>query len=348
VVHHNPEKSFIDLNELSPPSWHLLDMKRYVCDFALGGHNFGRYLPLHSGRGCPYRCAFCFNTVLKTKKWRPLTPENMLNEVKLLKDGHGIDYVKFVDENFFLDRSRVEKFCNSLIEERIGIKWHATCRASYFNRNHVNTELLTLAKRSGCAVISMGIESGSQKTLDAIKKEIRVEDAVRAVEMCKNHRIIPICSFMIGIPGESGDDMLKTMQLIRRLKGIYNKTVIIGPQVFRPYPGCELYDKIRHLLNEPKSLRGWTDRDALSELFSSRNLPWVKDPGYLDSLSFYMMMSESSSSGLVQKAVKFPLKKAADFRIKHAFFGLQIDKMAYTSAKRLFYGLKVSLRKPRK
>ncbi|MBN1896570.1 MAG: B12-binding domain-containing radical SAM protein [Candidatus Aenigmarchaeota archaeon] len=332
----NTERSPIDINVFSPPSWHLMKMEKYIGEFSIAGRNFGRYIPVHSGRGCPHRCSFCINTTLKYRRWRPLSAENIVNEIKLLKKTYGVSFFKFVDENFFLDRERIKKFCSMLIDQKIQIKWHATCRANYFRKSWMDDNLLRLVKKSGCSVIGMGIESGSVRILELLKKDITVDDAVNAVRRCAEHDIIPVCSFMTGLPTEKKEDIRKTLNLINELKKMNGNTVVIGPQIFRPYPGCDLYELIKETIVEPTSLRGWMNAKMISGFYTPDRLKWIENPKYLITMSFFMQLAESSSSSFIIRLFKLPFKKSARFRMNHSLLGFPVEKAIFETLKKLY------------
>ncbi len=333
----NPGRPYLDLNALSPPAWNLLKMDEYVKDFMIAGTNYGKSLPVHSGRGCPFRCTFCINTVLEMKKWRPLSAENMVNEIKTLKDKYGLDYIKFVDEIFFINRHRTEEFCRMMIREKLDVLWHATSRAEFFS-DYLKDGLMRLAKNSGCSVVAMGIESGSQKILDMMKKGITPEQAIRAVKRCDKFGIRPMCSFMIGLPHETRDDIDKTLSLIREIKKTSPSAVVIGPQPYRPYPGSELYNEIRDSFKQPRSLRDWSSAD-LSWGYSScpKYMPWVENPDYVSNLWFYVVRSGSSPDSLGMRMGMGLFKYIADLRIKRGMFGFPIDRKIFEFFQNIYY-----------
>lgn len=330
----NPTRPFIDLNELSPPSWHLLKMERYIRDYIVGDMNFGKFLPVHSGRGCVYRCTFCINTL--NRKWRPLSAKNMFEESMKLKERHRLDYIKFVDENLFIDKKRVKEFCEMLVMEKADISWHGSgMRADYINQNHMDDEMMRLVKKSGCKVISMGIESGSQRVLDMIKKDIKVEHVTHAVRKCGELEMMPICSFMIGMPDEEKEDMLNTLSLIREIKRINPDTYVIGPQVFRPYPGAELYRRAKELgFEEPGSLREWAGVD-MSGYTSVKDLPWVSDPQFVENIYFYLNRAQYKPSGSIRSILEHAFfKPLANFRLDHNMYGMAFDKKIFELIKK--------------
>lgn len=332
----NPERSYLDLNSLSPPNWKLLRIKEYVVDYVVGDENYGKHLPLHSGRGCTYRCAFCINTLYEKRRWRPLDASNIINEIKILKERFNLNYIKFVDENFFINKERVEEFCKGIIKEKIDVRWHALGRANYFNKNHLNNELLSLIKKSGCAIISMGLESGSPKILKVLKKDITTKQSIETIEECKRFDIRPVCSFMTGLPTETREDTLKTVELIKKIKEIHPHAYIIGPQIFRPYPGAELYDLAKKMgFHEPENLRRWADYDFTGGFVSSTYLPWVKDPGFIEAVEFYMGRFQNPD---VKKwnVISTIMSYIAKYRVKNNFYDFPIDKKIFETAKRLY------------
>lgn len=320
----NPKRPYLNLDSLSPPDWDLIKIKRYVVDYIVGDVNYGKYLPLHSGRGCVYRCAFCINT---DKKWRPITASNMMNEVMGLKEKFNLNYIKFVDENFFIDKKRVEDFCKYMIEEKIDVRWQALGRVDYFNKNHLNNELLRLIKKSGCELIGMGFESGSQKILKILKKDITISQSLNAVKECGKFDLRAECSFMMGLPTETKVDILQTISLIKKVKEIQSEAYIIGPQIFRPYPGTELYNLAKSMgLEEPNDLREWADYDF------AKNLPWVKDFGFIEAVEFYINKFQNPSTNIISRIISFISKH----RVNNDFYDLPIDKNIFKGAKRLY------------
>jgi anaerobic magnesium-protoporphyrin IX monomethyl ester cyclase len=332
-IHVNPDRPFLDLNSLSPPEWELFDMKKYIQEFRVAGVSHGMSLPVHSGRGCSYRCAFC----ISAKRWRPLTSRNILNEISVLKERYGVEHVDFIDENFFIDRRRVEEVSKTLIEKKIGISWYATCRVNYFNESHVNADLLNLAKRAGCDMIGMGIESGSQRILDLIKKDITVDDAVRAVRECTKVGIQPVCSFMIGLPGENIEDMNMTLDLIMKIKRINPDALVIGPQIFRPYPGCELYDVVKGTFNAPKTLRDWIRLDPMGGYTTADRLTWNEHPSYVANAGFYVDRANYDPEKFWMKAAEYPIKRMAMFRLRHKMFGFPFERSLFQTGQKLYY-----------
>ncbi|MFH1563677.1 MAG: radical SAM protein [Nitrospirota bacterium] len=345
-IHFNPQRDyFLDLNTLSPPSWHLLQMEKYIHDRIFSGVNFGRYISIHAGRGCNFRCTFCINTIQHLKKWRPLDAENVVNEIKLLTQRYNLTHIKIEDENFFGRKSRVKEFCEKKISARLDISWYCTTRVTYFQKKFLDDELLDLVKRSNFAGVGFGVESGSQRILEMIKKEITVDEVINAVKRCSSVGIIPICSFMIGLPNETQQDMKKTIALIRKISRKPYNALIIGPQIYRPYPGAQLYEEIKDSIKTPETLEEWTKflGGGIGEsagFISTKLMPWIKNPTFIKGVNFYTGLAlQGSPTNIINWMIRTPFKYMAKLRLKFNFFALPIDKFIYLKIKSFYIKL---------
>ncbi len=176
----------------------------------------GKYRSLFSGseksaniitsRGCPYRCSFCLNF---KHPFRAHSPEYVIEDIKeCLKLGAKEIFV--VDDTFSLDMERAKEICRKIKKENLKFKWYINTRI-----NAVDNELLFLFKKAGCRQINYGIESGSQKILDGVNKNINIDEAKKWIIKTKKAKIRTLCYFMIGLPGEKKDDLKLTMKFIR-------------------------------------------------------------------------------------------------------------------------------------
>jgi len=216
-------------------------------------------IPSLTSRGCPHRCTFCINAILKNK-WRARTAEQVLNDLEIIKSKEYFQNKKlrFWDENFFVDINRAKEIINGMIERNLIMPWETTIRADYVKEGRVDDELMAKLKKSGCNLLSFGAEFGSPVILKKINKDIAPEDILNSAKMCLRHDIIPQYSFMIGLPGETKKDMM--IRLIDKLIKLSPKVQILGPQAFRPYPGSTLYEECKSAgWKEPESLEEWKE-----------------------------------------------------------------------------------------
>jgi anaerobic magnesium-protoporphyrin IX monomethyl ester cyclase len=291
-------------------------------------------VPTLTSRGCPHRCTFCINAILKNK-WRARTVEQVLNDLKIIQ---GSEYLKgkkirFWDENFFVDIKRAQGIIEGMIQNNLAISWETTIRADYIKNGMVDDKFMSRLKKSGCYLLSFGAESGSPEILKKIKKDVTPDQIVRAAEVCLRHGITPQFSFMIGLPGETKKDMFMTLDLIDRLAALGGDTQILGPQAFRPYPGSTLYEECLEAgWKAPQSLEEWAHlvENELSYL-TVQNFPWVKHKDFVESMEAYVRfgaMSWKSAMGSSIKAkkwLKFGFVALCKLRWKLKFFAWPIE-----------------------
>jgi len=268
-------------------------------------------VPSLTSRGCPHRCTFCINAILKNR-WRPRTAEQILRDLEIIKNNqHFKDKkLRFWDENFFVDINRAKVVINGMLERNLQIPWETTVRADYVKEGRIDDEFLAKLKKTGCYLLSFGAESGSPIILAKIKKDITPEDVIKSAKMCLRYDIIPQYSFMIGLPGEKKEDMMMTLNLIDKLVKLSDKVQILGPQAFRPYPGSELYNEcIASGWKAPQSIEDWATvaSHELSYL-AIKNFPWVEDKDFVESMEAYVRFGAhniKSAMGSTIKAQKF-------------------------------------------
>jgi len=244
-------------------------------------------IPTLTSRGCPHRCTFCINAILKNK-WRPRTVEQVLADLQIIKSQPYFKNKKlrFWDENFFVDINRAKAIVDGMALRGLSRPWETTVRANYIGTAMVDDDFLEKMKRSGCYLLSFGAESGSQIVLDKIKKGITPEQIIYAAKQCLKHDIIPQFSFMVGLPGELKSDMKLTLKLIDELVKLSDQVQILGPQAFRPYPGSELYGEcVASGWSAPDSLEAWSNlvKNQLNYL-QVKNFNWVKHKDFVESM----------------------------------------------------------------
>ena len=221
----------IDLDEILPPTHQLYDYRLY------------KPLPLQykkmpvanllTSRGCPYgRCTFCFESGRASQKYRRHSPERVIKEIKFLINMHGIREVAFWDDNFLINESWINKFCDLLDKENIKIPWSACARV-----NTISKTMLERAVKSGLWNVFYGIESGNQDLLDGIQKGITLDQVRQAVKWSNQLGIDSRGSFMLALPGETPAKALKTIEFAREIDLTYAQFLPTHPEW-----GTVLYD----------------------------------------------------------------------------------------------------------
>jgi|TARA_B100000315_G_scaffold77756_1_gene71066 radical SAM superfamily enzyme YgiQ (UPF0313 family) len=241
-VHTNPPRPFMKSpKELPMPAWDLVDMSKY---FEAG---------ILTGKGCPYKCTFCYRNIGLQKRPRiEKTADQILDEISHLVHKYKRRVIHIFDDVFTLNKRRVREVCKKIKSERLDIRW--ICDAQVTN---VDYETLDLMKKAGCFHLVFGVESGSQRMLDFIKKGITVSQVLDAFDLCKKVGLRAGAFFMYGLPTETREDLNMTMKLASKL------TNVSALQNFKPLPGSELYEFCvkNGLFRPPTSLVEWGDID---------------------------------------------------------------------------------------
>lgn len=221
--HHTPNRSYQkDLDVFPPINWKLLTdfNDSYSIEWIL------------TSRGCPYKCIFCSARSVSGFKYRFNSPQRVIQEVDTVIQNYGKKFFSFADDNFVVKKERTREICKLLIERGYHkeVKWLCQTRA-----DAVDEAILELMREAGCEYISFGIETGTQRLLDLIGKSLKIETIEHAVNLTHKVGIKSRGSFMLGLPTETTEDSLATIDFARRLPldiAKFNLAV--------PYPGTEL------------------------------------------------------------------------------------------------------------
>jgi anaerobic magnesium-protoporphyrin IX monomethyl ester cyclase len=245
------ERKYVEnLDELPFPSIKHFDLEKYKI--------FGkRIFPIITSRGCPFQCSFCITSAVFGKRMRMRTPKNVVDELEALKKANAADAFTFFDSTFTFDVKRAHKICDEIIERKIDLPWDCQTRV-----DQINPEILAKLKKAGCEMVSFGIESGCQRTLDSINKKTSVLQNERGIRMIKKAGLAVVATVIIGLPGETKKEMMQTLRFIERLK-----PDDIFVCIATPYPGTELYETIKK--NGWKMSDDWSKYDTFNPVFEN-------------------------------------------------------------------------------
>jgi anaerobic magnesium-protoporphyrin IX monomethyl ester cyclase len=243
-----------DLDSMPLPAWDLVDMEQYRQTWLKHTSFFS--LNMSTTRGCPFKCNWCAKPIYGNR-YNSRSPENVITEIKLLKDLHHIDHIWFCDDIFGLKSGWVIEFARLLQKENIKIRFKIQSRADLLD----DEETVKALAASGCENVWIGAESGSQKILDAMDKGITVQQIREATILMKKEGIKPSFFIQFGYPGELKDDIALTINMINELLPFE-----IGISVSYPLPGTSFYDKVKA---ELKKKTNWTDSDEMALMFSN-------------------------------------------------------------------------------
>ncbi len=317
----NSLRKSMDVNNLPFLNYDLLDIKFYIefQDHFLFRRNV-RMLPMLSSRGCPYRCSFCINSVTKTG-WSAQTPKRFLDELEFIVDKYKLDAIRPLDENFFISKTRTDGIIKEFLRRNVDISWGSNIRADCFNENYINVEQAKTLNKIGFEFASMGTESGSDRVLRFIKKDITTNDILSSAKICHESNITPVYSWMIGLPSQTKMEMMDNIKIIKKIRKICPKSIHYPCWIYRPIPGGELYDLCKETgLDEPKSLKEWANPDNLDVSFGSIPLhkySWIKEKDFVQFVSNYtLQLAGVSPRDLLQHILTVLINK----RFRHNLF----------------------------
>ncbi len=225
-----PEREIIkDLDELPMPDRSLIKMSLYRPSVS-----YYKKLPAYiilTSRGCPFRCTFCSKVF--DKSYRHHSTDRVIAEMKDLVENFGAKEIVFRDDTFTMKQSWVKELCNKIIEQGINKKAKWSCMTRV---NLVTLESLKLMKEAGCWGIHFGVESGSQRLLDFIKKDVTVEQICDAFKWTREAGIETRAFMMLGLPTETREESLETIKFAKELNPDWAQFTICTP-----YPGTEMF-----------------------------------------------------------------------------------------------------------
>ena len=223
-----------DLDCLPFPAYHLLPEfpKRYT--LPLFSFPTAPNTSIISSRGCPYSCSYCDRSVF-ARGFRFNSPEYIIEHVAMLNRTYGIRHVFFYDDLFTFDRQRVKRFCELKKQKQLRVTYNCIARLE-----HVDQELLTLLKDSGCWQVNFGIESGDPDVVRKHRKFFGLDEVGRKLQMVKEAGMRVKGLFMIGLPGEDEAAIRRTIEYALSLP-----LEEINVTKFTPFPGAPVYKTIR-------------------------------------------------------------------------------------------------------
>lgn len=218
-----------NLDELPMPAWDcFVDLPyNWNVDFFDGGPVF----TMNTSRGCPFRCTFCSVGSVWGKRYTCFSADRIVSDIEYLIQNHGAKGIYFREDNFTLDERRLRRFCRLVIEKGIRIPWVCESRVSTLTR-----ELVHLMAQAGLKGLYFGVESGSQRMLDFMQKGISIEQVENAFRWCPEFDVKTAASVVVGIPGETQEDLAATERLLQRIS-----PTVTWPNVFVGIPDSRLY-----------------------------------------------------------------------------------------------------------
>jgi anaerobic magnesium-protoporphyrin IX monomethyl ester cyclase len=244
------------------PARDLINVEKYREAWLAAHGNFS--MNLIASRGCPFQCNWCAKPIFGDNYYLRPAGE-VAQEMLVLKNVYAADHLWFADDIFALNRRWVSEFASAVEGLSCAVPFKIQARADLLTR-----ETAEALRRAGCAEVWMGVESGSQKVLDAMEKGLHVAEVIAARENLKREGIRACYFLQFGYPGESWQDIQKTISLVRG-----TRPDDIGISFSYPLPGTRFYERVRQQLG---AKRNWSDSDDLCVMFKGA----YKDEFYRD------------------------------------------------------------------
>jgi radical SAM superfamily enzyme YgiQ (UPF0313 family) len=259
----NPARERIrNLDDLPWPAWHLFNLEPY---FSVGeGHGVerGRSMPLVATRGCPYQCTFCSSPFMWTTRYAMRSIPDVVDEIELYMKTYRAQNIDFFDLTAIIKKEWIMSFCAELKRRRLNLTWQLP---SGTRSEAMDAEVMAAMATSGCTNVTYAPESGSTRTLNAIKKKVKLPRLFESIRYAKRNGIFVKCNLIIGFPRERRWDMLQTVWVAIRFAMLgVDDTAIYA---YSPYPGSELHQYLLSTGAIPKM-----DRDYFTSLMTFMDL----------------------------------------------------------------------------
>lgn len=228
-----------DVDRIPWPAWDLFELDVYDAHDFVDGIKFGKTVPILATRGCPYQCTYCSSPQMWTTRWYARNPVDVADEIEHWATRYGATNFPFQDLTAIIKKEWVVDFCRELIRRDLKITWQMPTGTRC---DVVDDEVADLLGRSGGRSLSFAPESGSERTRQLIKKKMKTESLMRAVEAAMKARLNLSILLVIGFPHDTADDLKDTVRLVRGLGRLGVDDIACA--FFFPIPSTELYEQL--------------------------------------------------------------------------------------------------------
>lgn len=242
-------RGYIEDLDVLPLAWDLIDWPIYTYRPEEGS----KLAIVSSSRGCTQQCTFCSQQLFWQRSWRGRSAENFVDELEYLAKTYGINVAMISDETPTLDRLRWERILDLLIERKLGTKILMETRVDDIIRDE---DIMWKYKKANIDHIYVGVEATTQETLDVFRKDIKVEQSKKALDLINSYNIVSETSFVLGMPDETKEKIERTAELAKYYNPDLAFFLAIAPwpyseiyPMLKPY--IEVYDYSKYNLVEP-------------------------------------------------------------------------------------------------
>lgn len=298
-----------DIDSIPFPAYDLFNMEHYVLYPQPNSDRTDRGAEILSGRGCPFRCNFCYRM---DSGFRPRSSEKIIEEIEFLKTNYGVTYISFIDELLMSSVKRTTEFCNMMIDRNVNVKWCCNGRLNYASRD---MDMLRLMRKAGCVFINYGIESMDDAALKRMNKNLTTEMIIKGVENTLAVGISPGLNIIFGNLGENRKSLENDVEFLMKYDD-HAQLRTIRPVT--PYPGTDLYNyAIEHGMIE--DIEDFYENKHVNSDLLTCNFTDLTDDEYYDALYWansvllenYLKNTRESNKLCLDKLY---IEKNADFR----------------------------------
>jgi radical SAM superfamily enzyme YgiQ (UPF0313 family) len=314
----NERREFMDMDKYLP-DWSLIDVKNYLISYFSG--QYKRVLAITTSRGCPFNCQFCYNQVFNNRRWRAHSAEKVIANLRPLIEKYKIDGIRFLDDNFFVDKKRALEIVRAL-----GLPYFAETRAENITPDFVR-ELV----ETHCEEIMFGFESGSDRIMkEVVQKGTGVKEIINAVTLLRDTKITCSGSFVFGFPGETKEEYRQTMEFIIQLLEI-NPNLAFTTGWFLPFPGTGLYNvALAKGFKPPERIEDWDKFDRWSNKYKMDWIEWDYETAvkYSRRVVHLLAMAHKRNIPILKGVLKW--------RIRNLNFSFPVDILFFSKLRNIY------------
>lgn len=320
IIHNQPRK-LVSPDSLPQYPYEVIDVNEYIVPTFIGR----RTVCYHSSIGCPYKCNFCGVVKMYPIKWLAESAERVVSTLCFLKEQYNIDGVEIADNNFFVSESRTAAICDGI--KHLNLSWYAEGRIDTLLK--YSDETWVKMKESGCRLIYLGAESGSDIILQKMEKDLTVDQTVALNKKARRFDIIPYFFFVVGNPYDPEMDINESINLVYHLKKDNpDCEILFTPYTPIPIPG--MYDEATSKgFKYPSNLEEWFSGDWESfEIRKNPLTPWLK-PSHINTIRNFGVVLDARFPTVTEihanpKMLRL-LKVLSSWRYRSRFFSFPLE-----------------------
>lgn len=299
-----------------------------------------RVFSLYATLGCPYNCSFCSSPALYRDimgKYQVIPPGEVVDHIEFLCREYGATYIYVIDDDSFVDPGHIDAILDGIEARGLAVKLgFRGARIDEVLR--MDDAFLARLARSGTTILHIGAESGSQRMLDLMRKNITVDNILTANRKLAAHpEITAAYNWLIGLPGETLDDLAATRALILRILKENPAAIVFPPNKYRPLPGTELFAAaVAHGYRPPAHLEEWIEVEVEGDYtpvwYTPRFAAMVNmmqvAAYFIDNKLFTFSLGSGVKDHLIRLAGRL-YRPLARLRYRHGLAGLLVEYRLY-------------------